>query len=276
MEKLRGGQRRHWAEIARVEAWYLEIKRRCDWSDYKLDYEFAWTEEGVRSGRSPDSRPRTFEWIRKESRKPRGLDSRWRGMADLVDAVDRDPLLSGTKALYEGQIWDLLQNMSPTLDDVKTRLDSLLEHNQLTRLRKELIPAKGEHLLTQDSLSFFNGCLRKSLSRLDELSGIALVWLLYLQAEPSHHAPIRASLESFADEFLDHFFADYLPDNHGYYYQASIDVLMRTKLAFSTSVGSEYGYIERTGNWPVIPKDLVGTVTREHLMPRIWVISSFE
>lgn len=271
MGRSRGGQRKHWAEEARVQAWYAEIKRRCNWSDYMLDQEFAWTEEG-RKFRSTDNRPRTFEWIRKAARKPRGIDKRWRSMDELVLAVEQSPQFKGTQALYEAEIWNLLQEVAPAPDAVQDRIDRLSAANRLMRMPVENAFEKGGALANEFELpQLFECCLRISLRRMDRLSGIALVWCLYLQTEPPHNARIRAVVEAIADKLLDHFFADYLPDRYFDYYDDAIGVLFQTRLDLSTRGISGYGFIETLGTWPVVPEDLAGKLTEKHLMPKIWI-----
>lgn len=273
MAKSRGGQRKHWAEIARIQAWYAEIKRRCDWSDYALDYEFAWTEEGLES-RPTDYRPRTFEWIRKESRKPRGRDRRWRNMEELIVAVERNPRFIGTQSLYEAEIWGLLQEFSPTPDAVQERINRLLTANRLVRVPMERAFANiGILAETLDIPSIFDRCLRLSLRQMDGLSRIALVWSLYLQNEPAHNARFRAKIQSVADDLLDHFFARFLPERHLEYYEQAIGVLLQTRLNLSLHQVCGYGFIEAIGTWPVVPEGMLGKLTVEHLVPERSLLS---
>lgn len=270
MVKKRGGQPKHWAEIARVKAWYGEVKRLSGLTDYKLDFEFAWTDIGVelrRQSPSAECRPRTFEWIRKAARKPKGLDPRWRGMTELVQAVDQDSRCGGTQALFEAEIWDLLQETAPTPEAVQRRIDRLLVAHGLVRLPAEKVFEKGGALLLQfGAPSLFDRSLRISLRRMNRFSGIALVWLLYLQTEPVHNAPIRTMVELIADKLLDHFFADYLPDDHFDYYDDAIGTLFKTRLDLSSRGTSGYGYLETIGTWPVVPKELAGKLTEKNLM----------
>jgi hypothetical protein len=243
----------HWAEQARVWAWYAEIKRRCNWSDYQLDFEFALTEEG-RSSIEPDERPRTFEWIRKAARKPRGLDRRWRSMRDLVDTVDRDPRFAGTKALYDAEIWSLLQYEALAPDAVQTQVERLLAANQLMRVPVERAFADAPALIREfGPVTLFDRSLRLSLGRLDRLAGIELLWLLYLQTEPPRSSSYRVVIEEIIDRELDHFFADALPDQHLVYYDEAISVLLGARLYLSSRKGAGYGFMETLGTWPVVP-----------------------
>jgi hypothetical protein len=254
-----------------VDAWYAEIKRRCDWSDYKLDCEFAWTEVGKLS-REDDIRPRTFEWIRKVARKPRGMDKRWRGMKDLVLAVDQHRLFRGTGDIYNADVWDLLQEESPILESVQERINRLLTANGLVRVPAERAFEKGGQLLIEFGLpTLFDHCILTSLRQMDRFSRVALVWCLYVQAEPAHNAPYRAVLQSIADALLDRFFADCLLDRHRDYYAKAIGTLLQTRMDLSSRHMSGYGVVETLGTWPVVPKELVGKLTKAHIASELWI-----
>lgn len=266
MGKPRGGQRKHWAEEARIWAWYAEIRRRCNWSDYALDMEFAWTEEG-RGSRSTTQRPRTFEWIRKLARAPRGHEGRWRGMAELVAAVERNRLFKGTQALFKAEIWDMFQDMAPPPATVQKRIDRLLKANRLMRVPAEKALNSSEALVRKHGLpSVYDRCLLLSLGQMDRFSAVALVWSLYLQTEPAHNARFRAVVEGIADRLLDHFFFDLLPDRHLDFYDKAIGALLRSRLDLSSMGISGYGYIETVGTWLVVPEHLIGKLTEGHLM----------
>lgn len=275
MSKPRGGQSKHWAEKARVQSWYSEVKRRCNWSDYMLDNEFAWTEEGQASRVPDDPRPRTFEWIRKASRKPRGLDARWRNMDDLVVAVEQNQLFKGTVALYNADLWNLLQDTAPEIDVVENRIDRLLKANGLIRVPPERVAANELLLNEYGRISFFDRCLVLSLSRMDRLSQIALIWLLFLQTEPPHNSAFRAIVESIADKLLDEFFADYMPARHLDYYASAVGVLLQSRLDLSKRRAVGYGFVETLGTWPIIPMKLLGKLTEDDFISYVQTIDQW-
>ncbi|MGZ8984434.1 MAG: hypothetical protein ACXW11_10850 [Methylotenera sp.] len=265
MKKKRGGQRKHWAEKARVWVWYREIKRRCHWSDYVLDHAFAWTEEGE-AARSIDCRPRAFEWIRKIARKPAGQDPRWRGMPALVAAVDQHPLFHGTQALYMAELWDVLQEQTSTPGIVQMRIDRLLQSYGLVRINPDTAVAITKLIEKYGREQVFDRCLMLSLRRMDSMSGMALVWLLYLQTEPSHNWRFREILESIADKQLDDFFSYYFSlDLHLTYYTDAIHTLQHIRLDMSERPPYGYGYIETIGTWPILPEDLIDSISAEQL-----------
>lgn len=265
MKKKHGGQRKHWAEKARVWVWYREIKRRCNWSDYVLDYEFAWTDEGIPS-RSIDHRPRMFEWIRKVARKPAGQDPRWRDMNSLVTVVDQHPLFYGTRALYQAEFWDVLQEQTSTPSLVQKRVDQLLQAYGLVRINPHNVAEISKLIEKYGREQFFDRSLMLSLKRMDSLSAMALVWLLYLQTEPAHNWRFREILESIADKQLDHFFNHYFSlDFHLTYYTDAIHTLQHIRLDMSERPLYGYGYIETIGTWPILPNELINSISAEQL-----------
>lgn len=258
MTKKRGGQRSHWAEAARVWAWYNDIKQRCNWTDYKLDNEFAWTDAGKAVFSSAD-RPRTFEWIRREARKPSGRDERWRSMAELVEAVEQHPQFQGARDLYVAEIWTFLQESTMTPQLLKERLDRIIHANDLVRIPFDKLPQKfGLMIIKFGKTSLFARCLRTSLKELDLTSQIELVWLLYQQTEPSHNSQFRCRIEVIADKLLDDFFSECLPEYHSEFYPDAIECLLHNRLDMSADMG--YGHLEVEGTWPVLPRSQVDMV----------------
>lgn len=267
MLKKRGGQRKHWAERARVWTWYHEIKRRGDWSDYLLDYEFAWTEEGKAVREDAEHRPRTFEWIRKKARKPKGRDWRWRTMDDLVAAVDAHRLFKGTEALYRSDLWDLLQRPLIPPDEVLARTDRLLKTHGLVRVDPRRHDNIANLIAKHEDKVVLDWCLRLSLRRMDYLSGIVLIWLLYLQAEPPANWRCRSLLADLADSMLDQYFDFYFPLNPGRtYYTDAIHTLEQSRLDLSSARPLRgYGFLETMGIWPILPQDRVASMDEEQM-----------
>lgn len=267
MMRTRGGQRKHWAEKARVWCWYGDIQRRCGWSDYVLNYEFAWREEEIGS-RSNESRPRIFEWIRKKARKPKGLDKRWRNMTELVAAVDEDPKFNGTRELYESVIWDMFQETTQTPEVIQQRLTHLLHENRLVQVDPSIISAPEKDLLQKyGETGLFDRCLELTLRYLDAHIGIALLWSLYALSEPTHCWPIRERIEAIADRLINLFFLNYFTE-YGKamtYYGFAVVALQQTKLDLSARPLTGYGYLQDRAHWPVLPKEFVGNITEDDL-----------
>lgn len=266
MTRQRGGQVKHWAEQARVWAWYYAVKQCCAWSDYELDLEFAWTDQG-RKDRTTGERPRTFEGIHKVARKPAGRSERWRGMDDLVTVVDQHQRFLGTKALYEAMVWDLFQEKTVAPAIVEDRISKLLEANRLVRCDPLRTPGLTQLIDKHGHGTVFDRCLRLSLRHVDRLSGIALVWSLYQQNEPAHNYQIRSFIEMLIDQLLDDFFRDCLPDQHLTYYTDAMNALLQSRLDFSEGSIAGYGRIEKMGAFPVLPAAMAGPVTERDIFP---------
>lgn len=266
MQKKRGGQNKHWVEEARVWVWYYEIKKRsANWSDYALNYEFAWTDEG-KASRSPTHRPRTFEWIRKSARKPAGRDKRWHDMDGLVTTVDKHTLFEGTKALYMSKFWDILQEQAFKPQRVQSDLDELLNTNNLVRMDPNDSPELIKLIKEYGREQVFDRCLMLTLDNVDRLTGVVLLWLLYLQNEPVHNWPIRVVIESIADEKLDQFFYQYFSlDRHLIYYTNAINTFLHIRLDMSERSSPGYGYLETMGAWPIIPQALLNSISNNNL-----------
>lgn len=107
------------------------------------------------------------------------------------------------------------------------------------------------------------------------MSGMALVWLLYLQTEPAHNWRFRAILETIADKQLDHFFNHYFPLNlHFTYYTDAIHTLQHIRLDMSERPLYGFGYIETIGTWPVLPPDLIDSISEDQLFALEWLWQS--
>ncbi|KXB32577.1 hypothetical protein AT959_02540 [Dechloromonas denitrificans] len=264
MTKTRGGQKKHWAEKVRVWTWYYEVKRLCQWSDYALDMEFAWAHKD-KDTELTVNRPRTFEWIRKKARKPAGRDMRWRSMDALVEAVDRHPDFKGTRALYNAQLWALLQESSVSPELVQQRIDQLLVVHNLVQQNPITIPGMSELIAEYGLGPVFDRCLRLSMGKMSRVSGIALAWSAYLQAEPSHSREVRAVLEAILDNRLDDFFRIYLPHDNFSSYTKAIKVLLQTRLNLSNANIVGYGHTEVVGRWPIIPESFVNGISERDI-----------
>lgn len=264
MARRRGGQPKHWAEQARIRAWYEEIHRRCDLTDHRLDIEFAYTEKGLKDIDSV-ARPRTFEGICKFGRKPTRRDERWRCMSELVDAVEQDSRFSGTKSLYEAALWDLLQETTVKPAVLLERIKRLLETHQLLRCDPWRNPCVAKLVDTHGIGPIFDRCLRLSLSGIDRFSRIALVWSLHQGTEPAQSYHLREVVERIADELLDNFFADFLPDQHLVLYTDAVNALLQTRINLDVDRMVGYGYLEILGTWPILPRELSSSISEEHL-----------
>lgn len=272
----RGRPQRHWAEYLRVAIWYKEIKRQSGWSDYVLDNQFAWTElgqekRGEEGKLSTTNRPKVFEGIRKTGKRPTGRDKdkRLRSMSEIVEAIDRHDLFINTKAMYQAKLWDLLQlEIIPTstlkneIEKNFTTFNLIHVDHENTRSLANLVDAYGH-------LAVYDRCLRVSLRRLGKLAGVELASYLYVRAE---HAPqVRSIIESILDNKIENLFISYFPDLEALgYAEDSIKALRSIRLK-AAEYG--YGYPEAIVHWPILPKELVSSITSDQLFPNNYFYS---
>jgi len=258
-----GRKKKHWAELARSWIWYFEVKKRCGWTDYKLDVEFAWKQD-ARDGKPNEDRPRTFECLRRSAQNPTSSYDR-RGMAELVCAVEKNPLFQGTQVMYEADFWNLAQGISLHPDNVDATICRLLDANDLVRA-DACFETKIVHVMDEYGLPvIYDRCLRLSLNRIDNFSQISLLWGSYLLSEPSSNWKIRDVIKIIADQWFDNFFAKYLPEKHGHFYPDALHSLQSSRLDLSKLSGVGYGYFETLGNQIIIPKVLLGKLVPSHL-----------
>lgn len=94
--------------VDRIKAkiWYLAVKARGGWTDYKLDIEFARRPDEPR--RAGPDRIRAFEAIRNIGTVPSPGTHRRRNY-DLVENVDAHPDFTGTADIFRSSFWNLLK-----------------------------------------------------------------------------------------------------------------------------------------------------------------------
>jgi len=273
VKKKRGGQRRHWADKARILAWYFEVKGRCDWSDYELDMEFAWKPEVDDKSRSTDNRPRVFEWIRKKARKP-SASIQWRSMEELLDAVENHPQFQGTKQIYESGFWSLAKIVNPSPGDIENLVANLLSKHGLIRINPIQEPELSMLVQRKGITSVLNQCLSVSLNEMDHFSQLELLWALYLQAESAPSWEIRSLLESFFDERADIYFQRYLQKQHWDFYVKAINGLRGTRLNLPSSVGQVYDNFGGISEHVILPKAFLKEFNAENLRKRAFILQS--
>ena len=118
-------------ERLRVKLWYLNIKHRTGWSDYRLDLEFGQSvEDGKVDG---PGRTRVFDVIRKKETLPsRGVHHR--RQFDLVARVESHPILHGTQAIIDSFFWELLRLPPRDLDETTRFVEKCLDRLGLARV----------------------------------------------------------------------------------------------------------------------------------------------
>lgn len=269
-KKKRGGQPKHWAEEARVWTWYRYIKSKCDLSDYVLDKLFAWA-ENAQIEMSIDDRPRTFEWIRKKARKPRGIKNKWRTMNNLVDTVDQDERFHGSKKLYHSYFWTLLQKTTHSIKEITSQVESLLQEYQLVRISPDVSPVLIVLLDKHGKQSVFDRCLSLSIKQMDWISGITLIWLINLTARSPQNHYIRETTEYIFDKNVDDFFRIYFRDKlHFEYYTETIESFINSRTDGLNSNVVGYGYAEVMSEWLILPRDMIKDLSEKTLYPELF------
>jgi len=273
-KRKKGGQPKHWSERAQVQVWYREIKSRCNLSDHELDKLFAWVDT-MQDKQTSDERPRTFEFIGKYSRKPQGVENKWRSMACLIDAVDEDPRFVGAKYLYESYFWRLLKKEKHDLKDVLDQFKKLIQENQL----KVIDPAKSNefYALIQKygREIIFDRCLRSSIQRMNILGGITLVWILKLIARSPKTNYVRSVCELLIDRQICDFFELYFgTDFHFDFYQNSIDTFVYSGIQTESAQFGGYGFAEDMSEWLILPRCIDDSISAEVLLKSCYSSSS--
>lgn len=123
------------ADQLRAKVWYSAVKAQGNWSDYKLDVEFAREEGEVR--RCGSDRRRAFEEVRRTGSVPtQGTHAR--RSFDLVGNVDAHPEFSGTAKYFHSPFWDLLKGRTMTLPEAHAFVAKCLATSNVYRLSNEL------------------------------------------------------------------------------------------------------------------------------------------
>lgn len=186
-------------------------------------------------------------------------------MEELVAAVEEHPQFTGTKRLYEAEIWDMFQEGPVKPEYVEARIARILEANGLVRVQMESEKGLRPLVPKYKMASVVDRCLRLSLSQIDRFSSLALAWSLYLLTEPAEKWELRSMIEIIVDSRLDNFFGSLLPRfEHMEFYSNAIDTLLNARLDLSSLKGMGYGYLENDMR-VVLPKSLQGKVSEEHL-----------
>ncbi|MFZ6780420.1 hypothetical protein ACO0LD_26620 [Undibacterium sp. Ji83W] len=133
--KAKGSPKKDLVERLRVTLWYLDVKQRRGWSDYRLDQEFAWvTDRDLRSG---SDRLRVFETVRRRRVVPSSGD-RLKRSFDLISRVDSHADFAGTEELFNSPFWSLLKGDPMDLPEAKEFVSHLLPKHKLHRPSNEL------------------------------------------------------------------------------------------------------------------------------------------
>lgn len=251
MSNKSGRKPKHWAERARVSAWYMEVKKRR-WSDYKLNQEFALTEE-EKAKRAKDREPvRTFDSIRRWGRQPlRGMH--WRSEHDLIKAVDEHPLFRGTEKLYQAAIWDLFQEEKTSGDVIAGRIAQIFQQYSLMRVDPTEFEELANAYFEIGPKKLFHQWLVASLQEVEYWDRIVLMWSLFQQAIQSCSWDVCDVLEKDIDCWIDVFFSTrFSKKEYDHFYTEAMHALLNWR-ALDRSVDDTLGELKFEVSWPILP-----------------------
>lgn len=199
------------ADQLRARVWYSAVKARGNWSDYKLDIEFA-REEGEERRDGPFRR-RAFEEVRRTGSVPTQGTHAKRSF-DLVGNVDAHPEFSGTAKYFHSPFWELLKGRTMTLPEAHAFVAKCLDTSGVYRLSNKLhfvlrcLPVNGrlaipagmpEHLVYAGAL---DNLIKQTPVDLDLLALIGgLFREAFLVCELEIAAVLKARLNNLLEEF---------------------------------------------------------------------------
>ena len=263
--KKRGGQPKHWADIARLRAWYGAIRGRggANWTNHSLDKTFA-----LHDQKDSTLRPRIFEAIELRDRVPRGRNPLFRGMHELIDAIEQHPQFCGTEQIFWANLWEMFKEtaVSPML--VHERLHSILHEFSLVRCDPDRIPGMSQLVSEHGAASVYGRCLILVSRRLGQFKYIEVLWSIYTQLESSFSEGYRAFVESLIDEELQRLFSELFPSDPQNFYLNAIDALLAVRMDLSEWKIGGYGNMELEALWPIIPKEMLRGIKKEFLFPQ--------
>lgn len=257
-----GRPEKPWQQKLRVMVWYELVISAARCSNQDLDDQFVWIEGRDPFANSADQ-PKIFEFIQKRQQVPSGHDPRFRDMDQLLSVMELDPRFAGVTEVYNSIFWDLLQNKITKPAAVMDQINLLMERSGLERhplgqmtSTKEI----GLDIQSQFSVThIYDKCLDKSLISMQFISQISLMWLLYMQNEPSHNSKIRVMLVEKLDRTISNFFDSWPFGAPEGMYSKVIQSLLKSKLDMS-DLETYPGKLEVEGLWPILPKDQVGKI----------------
>lgn len=119
----------------RAKIWYLAVKARGNWSDYRLDIEFVHEPDEQKLNGS--DRRRSFERVRRHGIVPSSGTHRLRRY-DLIKQVDAHPNFVGTAGYFYSPFWRLMKLQLETPVDLITFVQQCLTACRIHRASGEL------------------------------------------------------------------------------------------------------------------------------------------
>lgn len=255
MKMLRGGQRKHWSDLAKTKAWYNRVQWVENCSDYELDNKYAW-QDGLRQNEADGNRTRIFEGIRKKGRIRRAHKDGVRNLEEIVDVVAKAKGLDDTHALFHAEIWSLFKTKTFTSFEVRNAINRYLEVFDLERVNPDSNHELQLLIKSYGIKQVFDRSLRISLYEKNSLLTLPLLWHMHIQAKSPHVSFVREIAELLIDEKIDNLFHYYFnDDDYKLYYTKAITALTNTLMDTSDEDQIGYGWeVDTLGSWPILPR----------------------
>jgi len=211
-----GRKEKSWHKKLRLQLWYWPVaKLMGNEPDYGLDWQFAYKKRLSPPERK--HRRRVFEWIRKESREPRGGHPTIRKIDEIVRAVDADPRFKETKNTYYCGIWEILAMDSIPAKELVLRIEKMLKKYKLERRSPDSIPGYNVNTMLFHE-SKFAFLLNHAMAEMSEIEAGYLDCLIALVSNVASFAGIFTHRQTIG-ESLRVYFIRVLGESGGEYYE---------------------------------------------------------
>lgn len=256
MKMLRGGQKKHWSDLARVKAWYNRVQWVENCSDYELDNKYAW-QDGLRQNEALGERTRIFEGIRKNGRIPRAYKTGVRKLEEIVEVVAMTKGLDDSRSIFYAEIWSLFKTRVHTAAEVSNSIDQYLNIFDLERKNPEKCDEIQSLISAYGLKTVFDRSLRISLYEKNSLLSLSLLWYMHIQAKSPHVSFVREVAEHLIDKKIHNLFDYYFnDDDYRLYYTKAITTLTNTFMDTSTEDQIGYGWeVDTRATWPILPSN---------------------
>lgn len=181
----RGRPRLDPVDRVRAKVWYLAVKARGGWTDYRLDVEFARCADEPR--REGSERRRAFEAVRRTGTVP-SPGTHPRRDFDLVENVESHPDFVGTANIFHSPFWNLLKMRVMGIPEASAFTSQCMTHFKLHRPSGKLYDVIRYSWLRADlpygeNKDIYLGAIKTIVSRLpQELDALALLGGLFREA----------------------------------------------------------------------------------------------
>lgn len=174
-------------------------------------------------------------------------------MEDLVSVVATNSMYVGTDKIYRSIWWQILKEDTLSIDSLQERIDNILSTSDLFRAAPNNVPGLSSLINEYGYRPVYDRCLRLSLRNIHTLTGFALLWSLYALLEPTHNRDLREVVEAEADNRVEQFSLNQIPELGETFQENAIQHLLNYRFNMGTSKAIGFGYHEDIGRWPILP-----------------------